>query len=135
MFGVFRRPQAEPIMMLAGQNQSFHSRRGGCARNLIRIKINRIEDCRRLISVTPLFVGESVEAEMNEAVELHFMPAKLAARRYWTVGFRWFSLLANDARRRFFDLAWKRLRPHTKTRNRKKQPCGALEHFASGLFY
>src|SRR5262249_12635918 len=97
MFGVFRWPQAESIVMLAGQNQSLHSCRGGSARNLVRIKISWVEDCRRLISVTPLFVGEGVEAEMNESVELHFMPAKLAARRCWTVSFRFF-LPANDAR-------------------------------------
>ena len=44
MLGVFRRPEAESVVMFASQNQAFHARRRCSPDDLIRIEIRRIED-------------------------------------------------------------------------------------------
>jgi hypothetical protein len=64
-------------MMLAGKDQPFHSRSRRSTGDLFRIEVSRVEQCRRLISITPFFAGEGVDGEMDESVEFHFMPAEL----------------------------------------------------------
>jgi hypothetical protein len=61
--------------MLGGQDQTFHTTGFRRRHNLVRIEVRRIEYRRRLVTVTPFFVGESVDGEMKETVELEFVPA------------------------------------------------------------
>jgi hypothetical protein len=62
-------------MMLAGEDQSFHSRRRGGADDLVSIEVSRTEERRRLIAVSPFFVSEGVDGEMDESIELQLVPA------------------------------------------------------------
>ena len=64
--------------MFAHEDETLHSRSRGGANDLFGVKVSRAEKGGRFIAVTPLFVGEGVDGEMDEAVELHFMPAELS---------------------------------------------------------
>src|SRR5262249_10290870 len=77
MVGVFRRPKTEPIVMFAGQDQTFHSRFSSSTGNLVGIEIGWIEHVWIFVAASPPFVGKCVDREMKETVELHFVPVKL----------------------------------------------------------
>jgi len=96
VLAVFRRPQAKAIVMFAGQDQPFHSRRRRGAHNLVSIEISWIEERRRLVTVAPFFVSEGVDGEMDESIELHFMPAELPRGRNRPVRLRWSNLRSDD---------------------------------------
>ena len=64
-------------MVLTRENQPFHTRSRGGAGNLFGIEVSRVKERRRFIAVTPFFIGEGVDGEMDESVKLHFMPTKL----------------------------------------------------------
>ena len=64
--------------MFRGENQSLHPSFFGDAHNLVRIKVSGIEKRRVLIAVSPLFVGESVDGEMYEPIELQLVPSEVA---------------------------------------------------------
>ena len=68
-------------MMLGGQDQSFHARFLRHRRDLVGIKIRRIEHRLGFVAIAPFPVGESVYSKVQETVELHFVPAKLTFRR------------------------------------------------------
>lgn len=76
--------------MLTGQNQPFHSGRARGSDNLIGIKVSGIKDGWSFIPVAPFFVGEGINCEMEESVELNLVPTKLPRRGYRAVR-RWWS--------------------------------------------
>ena len=89
MFREFRGPETESIVMLARQDQTFHSRSGCGAYNLFRIEVSGVEERRGFIAVSPFPVGESVDSEVKKPIELHRMPAELSGCRGWTIWLRW----------------------------------------------
>ena len=74
MLGVPRRPQTKAVMVLAGEDQSFHPAALRCAHDLVCVKIGGIEHRRRLVAVAPLAIRERVDGEMQEPVELKLVP-------------------------------------------------------------
>src|SRR5438105_12656142 len=81
VLGVLRRPEAEAIVVLAGENQALHPAVFRSRDDLVGIEVRGIENRRRFIAIAPLAVRECVHGEMEEAVELHFVPAELSRRR------------------------------------------------------
>ena len=69
--------------MFRGQNQFLHARIVRDRHYLIGIEIGGIEDLFLLVAVTPLLIGEGIDSEMNESIELHLVPSKLPRRRRW----------------------------------------------------
>ena len=63
-----RRPETEPVVMFADDDDSREPAVSARLRNLIRAEIGRIEDPRVVVSESPLFAGEGVEAEMHDCV-------------------------------------------------------------------
>ena len=82
MFRELRRPEAEAVMVLAGQNQSLHAGGLGSLHDLFRAEISGVEDGFRLITVAPFLVGERVHSEMNKAIKFQLMPRELARARH-----------------------------------------------------
>src|SRR5262249_17076415 len=79
VFRRFRRPEAEAVVMLAGENRAAHTARLQCGDDLIGIELRRIEDPRVFVAVTPLPVGEGVDPEVQESAGLYLMPGDLAS--------------------------------------------------------
>lgn len=69
-------------MVLAGQDNRFHTRRADCRRPLIRVELLGIEEHRVVVAVAPFGVCECVHAEMDEGIELELMPLELALARH-----------------------------------------------------
>ena len=75
------RPQAEPVMVLAGEDQAAHAGRGEAFDPLVGVELRRIEEGGILMPETPFPIGHGVHAEMDEAVELELLPGQLLRRR------------------------------------------------------
>ena len=84
MLGVSAGPKTEPIVVLGGQDQIPEPGLPRDMRPLTRIQLARIKQPGSFRAVAPLPVRECVHAEMQETVELHFVPAKLPSRRHRT---------------------------------------------------
>ena len=67
-------PKAESVVVLTGENEPGHSRIGGGLGDLIGIEVPGIEEPGVGVAVTPLAIGEGVDSEMDEAVELVTVP-------------------------------------------------------------
>ena len=76
-----RRPIAETIVMLGGDDHALDARVFHHAHPLRRIKRAGIEHLRRLITMPPLFIRKRVGAEVDEASELHLLPRELTRGR------------------------------------------------------
>src|SRR6266545_1555238 len=77
MLGVFARPQAESVVMLADQDQAAHTGGFGGAGDLLGVKGGRIEETWGFIARTPFPIHESVHAEVDKAVKLQLVPEQL----------------------------------------------------------
>src|SRR5436190_1411900 len=60
MFGELRRPEAETVVMLAGQNQLLHACVTGGAGDLVGIEIGWIEDLFIFAAVAPFLIGKGI---------------------------------------------------------------------------
>ena len=83
-------PEAESVVVFAGENQPTQSNVVRNGSNRIGIEIRWIEQGLTFVAVTPFFVGESVHGEMDEAAIFEFVPLELAggrdgAERGWRV--------------------------------------------------
>ena len=74
VLGMSRRPQAETIVVLTGEDQARHTGRGSSRGDLIGVEIAGLEDPGTLVTEAPLPIGKSVHAEVEEAVELMWVP-------------------------------------------------------------
>ena len=74
MLRVSRRPQAEAVVVLAGEDQPFHPALFRRAHDLVGIEVRWIEHRGRLVAVPPLAVRECVHREVDKAVELEVVP-------------------------------------------------------------
>ena len=86
MLGELRRPEAETVVVFAGENETLHAGFLGGANDLLGVEGGGVENFLALIAVAPFLVGERVHSEMQEAIELHFVPAQLAFGGDRTVG-------------------------------------------------
>src|SRR5216683_2874683 len=66
--------------MLACEDQTPHTRVARGFHDLIGSEVRGVEDGGRLVAVAPLLVCERIDGEVQEAVELHLVPAQLACR-------------------------------------------------------
>src|SRR5256885_17018466 len=60
MLGVARRPEAEAVVVLAGEDQSSHPAVARGAHDLVCVKIGGLEHLRRLVVVAPHEIRERV---------------------------------------------------------------------------
>ena len=77
VLGVLAGPQAETVVMLAGEHQPAQAGRLGRADDLVGVEIGGIEDLLRFVAEAPFPVGKRVHAEMQEAINLPVMPGEL----------------------------------------------------------
>src|SRR2546422_868474 len=75
VLSVARRPEAEAVVVLAGEDQSSHPAVTRGADNLVGVEVRGVEDRRQLVAVAPLTIRERVDGEMEKAVELEVVPA------------------------------------------------------------
>ena len=71
-------------MVLAGEDDTLHARVLGGADDLVGVEVGRVEDLLALVAVAPFSIRERVHGEVQKAVELHLVPAKLTFRGYGT---------------------------------------------------
>src|SRR5277367_4878353 len=83
--GELRGPQAKAVVMLAGENQLLHARFPGDADDLAGVERDGVEDVLAFIAVAPFLAGKSIDREMGEADEFHFLPAKLTLTRHGAI--------------------------------------------------
>ena len=76
--GAFGRPQAEAVMVLGHEDESFHAAGLGCGGDLVGVERRGVEDRRIFIAETPLAIREGVHGEVDERIQFQFMPAHLA---------------------------------------------------------
>ena len=86
MLGILAGPQAEAVVMFAGEDQPAQAARLGRADDLVGVEIGRIEDFLRFIAVAPFLVGKRIRAEMEEAINLQVVPGELPRTRHGTKG-------------------------------------------------
>src|SRR4029079_5998255 len=72
-----RRPQAEAVVMLRGENHRAEAAGPGRTRPLPGVELRGREDRRALRAVAPLSVGEGVDAEMEEQRQRVALPFEL----------------------------------------------------------
>ena len=78
VLGVGARPQAEAVMVLAGQNQRLHAGTFDCGDPLVGIQRIGVEQRRVFGAVAPLAVREGIHAEMGKGVKFKLLPCQLA---------------------------------------------------------
>ena len=96
MTAVLAGPQAEAVMMLGCEDNALHSGLAGYTGPLLTVKVRWSEDVRVLISGTPLIVGESIGAKMNEHIIFHSLPLQLSGSRYRAIWLRSLAFLARS---------------------------------------
>src|SRR5258705_12411862 len=74
MLGVARRPEAEAVVVLAGEDQPLHPAVLRGTDDLVGVKIGGIEDVVLRVAVAPLVVGKGVDGEMQKTVKLELVP-------------------------------------------------------------
>jgi len=77
-----RRPEAEAVVMLGGEDHGPEACRLGRARPLPRVEAGRGKDRRVFLAVAPFTVGEGVDAEVQEHRQLIALPFELRGRRH-----------------------------------------------------
>ena len=80
-------PEAESIVVLCCDDDTFHSSVFEDFHPLLAIQIGRIEAIRIFLPGATLFSGERVHVEVNERAVTQRLPRKLLLRWYWT---EWF---------------------------------------------
>ena len=73
-----RRPEAEAVVVLGGEDEARHAALAGDARPLAAVERGGREDRGILVAVAPLEAGERVGREVDEAVERLLVPGELA---------------------------------------------------------
>ena len=74
---VGRRPQAKTVVVLAREDDAGHAGAHEGAHPLIDIDVARVEECRVLVALAPFAIRHCVHAEVDERVQLHFLPLEL----------------------------------------------------------
>ena len=82
------RPDAETVMMLSGNYDTFHSCFLGNGSPLTAVESCRSKYINTLCSISPLDICESVRTEMDKHVELHLLPFYLCWSRQSSIWLR-----------------------------------------------
>ena len=82
MVSVSRGPQAETVVVLAGEDKSLHACKPAKFRPLTAVKLFGIEKLGVLVAAAPFGVGEGVHTEMYKGIKFGFLPLKLTLTRY-----------------------------------------------------
>lgn len=78
MFGGLRGPEAESVVMFAGEDDALHAAGFERGDDGIGIEVGGIEDGGVFVAVAPLEIGEGVDGEVEEGGGFHALPAELA---------------------------------------------------------
>ena len=92
---VFARPEAEAVVVLAGEDDAAQARVVNRADDLLGVEIGRVEYRFLFVAVAPFTIGERVHREMDEGVALQLVPRQLPRRRDRAV---WFGRLGGRKR-------------------------------------
>ena len=84
-----RRPVAEAVVVLRGDDDSLHSRVLHDTDPLARVELGRVEHRRRIGAMAPLHAREGVRPEVDEPRELKVLPRELPRRRQRADRRRW----------------------------------------------
>ena len=68
-------------MMFGGEDQTLHPGRFGGKRDLFGVEIGWVEQLLALVAIPPFFVRKCINREVDKAVKLHLVPAKLTLGR------------------------------------------------------
>ena len=79
VLGVLARPEAEAVVVLAGEDEQLHAGLLAGRGPLVGVEGRGIEELRVFLALAPLAVGEGVHAEVGEAGELQLLPGESAA--------------------------------------------------------
>ena len=85
LYGILRRsrrPEAEAVVVLGGQDDTLQSGRLNRTNPLFAIEVGRVECRSRRIAITPFQIIERIQSEMHERIRLQFMPFHLLGRRH-----------------------------------------------------
>jgi hypothetical protein len=77
VLGELRGPEAEPIVVLGGQDEQLDAGVFEHSRPLAGVKVGRVEQRWVFLALTPLAVGEGVHAKMGKGDELVPLPGQL----------------------------------------------------------
>ena len=75
---IFRRPQAEAVVVLGREDDALHACLLDGARPLLRIESRGVERLRIGVAIAPFAIAECVGTKMYEGVGLHLLPTDLA---------------------------------------------------------
>ena len=89
VIGRFGRPEAEAIVMFAGEYDALAARGVQGFADGIGIEVGRVEDGGIFIAVAPLAIGKSVDGEVQEIVVLEGAPGQLASGRKSSIRGEW----------------------------------------------
>ena len=81
-----RRPQAEAVVVLCGENHELYPRVAERAHPLAGVEPGGVEDGRVLLPVAPFAVGKGVHSEMQEGCQAEFLPGELGVGRHHASG-------------------------------------------------
>ncbi len=77
VLGIFAGPEAEAVVMLAGEHDAPQPGSLDRADDLVGVEIGGVEDLLRLIAVAPFAIGERIDREVEEGVAFYLMPGEL----------------------------------------------------------
>ena len=81
-------PQAEAVVMLAGEDDAAHAGIRQRAHDGVGIELFGVEQVGVFVAVTPFLIGERVHREVEEGGEFQFVPGQLARAGDGSVGRR-----------------------------------------------
>ena len=70
-------PEAEAVVVLAGEDQALHPCIPDSRSPLVRVQLHGVENGGGFGAVAPFLVGEGVDGEMHKGVELHLLQRQL----------------------------------------------------------
>ena len=113
--GIFRGPQTETVVMLAGQKHQFHPSLLGCTHPLSGIQLRRVEQGEVFLTCSPLSIRERIDTKTDKTSSLHLLPGHLPLGRHHVC--RQTDLLRQRSILREYD------RTHIAARLRKSTAC------------
>ena len=81
MVGGLGGPEAEAVVVLAGEDEAAHAGRFQGAGDGVGVERGGLKNVRVFVAVAPFLVGEGVDGEVEKRGELQLVPGHLAGRR------------------------------------------------------
>ena len=79
VLGVGTGPEAEAVVVLAGEDHPRHASGFKGLHPLVAVQVRRVEEGGILVAQAPFAVGHRVHAKVHESIHLHALPIELTA--------------------------------------------------------